>query len=314
MRPAALGRPRTLPNPQRVVAALLGVLAVGVLVALASGWWAAGRAAAPPAVSPDAPRAGVAGPVHFRVASDWVPVPRVPGVDGLPAASAAFTPAASLQAYAFVTFSATDGPSLLPRALRDLMPASLPKPSKTELLGLPAWRYGELSISRDRMLEVTVVPSTVGTMAVACVAPRENWVAALGCAGDLRQVTLPKDAAWLPPSADVAAREAIPGLVAALDGKRVALRARLGAARTRGGQSRLAARLASAYDTAALRLADLSPGTGAAAAVLAELRANARSYARLGDAAAAGAPGRYRRAKVAVRQSEARLKTALGAL
>jgi hypothetical protein len=319
VRPPALGRPRnaaarTAPNAQRIVAVLLGVLVVGVIVALASGWWAGGRASEPPTASPDAPRSAAAGPVRFQVTSDWVPVPRVPGVDGLPATTAAFTPTASLRAYAVVTVAPTDDPSLLPQPLRELMPAKLPQPKKTDLLGLPAWRYGELSISGDRMLEVTVVPSSVGTMAVACMAPRESWVAALGCADDIRKVDLPKDETWLPPAPDVAAREAIPGIVGGLDAKRVKLRARLKAARTRGAQSRIAAKLSSAYHLAELKLGDTSPGKGAAGAVLARLKANAINYAKLGNAAAAAAPRRYKKAKRAVKKSEAQLKAALAKL
>jgi hypothetical protein len=320
VRPPALGRPRrtaarTAPHAQRIVAILLGVLVVGVLVGLFSGWWAGGQAAAPPpAASPDAPRSAAAGPVRFEVTSDWVPVPRVPGVDGLPKATAAFTPAASLRAYAFVTVAPTDDPSLLPQPIRALMPATLPRPKKTELLGLPAWRYGELSISGDRMLEVTVIPSTAGTMAVACIAPRESWVAALGCAADVRKLELPGDATWLPPAADVAARAAIPGIVRPLDAKRVKLRTRLDAAKTRGAQSRIAGKLSTAYNAAALQLEDVSPGKGPAAAVLGRLKANAVNYGKLGNAAAAGAPRRYKRAKRAVKKSEAQLKAALAEL
>ena len=85
-----------------------------------------------------------------------------------------------------ITLTPIDHPSLLPPVLRGLMPAKLPEPKKTEPLGAPAWRYGELPVSDVRLLEVTVVPSTVGAMTVACIAPRESWVAALGCAGDIR--------------------------------------------------------------------------------------------------------------------------------
>lgn len=322
-RPPALGRlrrpasgrsggvPRRAPKTGRLVALVLGLTAVGVIAAALSGWWAGGAASPEPTVVPLTSRDATAGPVRLEVTGDWRPVPRVPGLAGLPAATAAFTPAAGLRAFTVITFTPSDHPSLLPPALRALMPEPLPKPRKTELAGHPAWLYDEVPVSQGRLLEVTLVPSTAGTLAIACIAPRAAWVAALGCAGNIRRLSLKRGEAWLRPAADVATRARIPATVAKLDSRRVTLRARLKDARTGLAQARFASRLAEAYATAATTLAAVAPPKGPTTRIVADMRRSSAAYRKLAAAAAAGRPNRYKRAKRAAKRSEARLKADL---
>ena len=245
VRPPAPGGLRATPNAQRIVAALLGVLVVGVPSARFSGWWAGGRAAPPPASRRPTRRARRA-PARcaLEVASDWVPVPRVPGVSGLPAATAAFTPAASLRAYAIVTMSPIDDPSLLPQALR--RPDAREAPRRRRRPSCWACPPGATASCR--------CPTGACSRSRSC--PRRwgrwRWPASRRASpGWPRSAArrhppghAAQDASWLPPAADVAAaRRRSRARCARLDGRRVGLRAKLQAAKTRGGQSRFAGRL-----------------------------------------------------------------------
>jgi hypothetical protein len=264
-----------------------------------------------------APRPGAeiaqAGPVRVIAPGDWQRASKVPGLAGLdPRSTAVFRPVAALAAYAVVTYGPAADTSLVPTSLRPLLPAALPKPRAETLGGARAWRYGELPLAGDRTIEATVAPTDRGVFAVACVAGREAWVAAVGCSEDLRSIAL-DGGMWLPPGADAAARERIPGVVGRLDTRRVAIRAKLRGARSSGAQRRLGLRLSAAYAAAAAELAPVAR-TGAPASVVAALRGAAKANRRMAVAAGHRWPKRYRLARRAVARNDAALSRALAAL
>jgi hypothetical protein len=288
--------------------------AIAVLLAALCGWALRSLTTSEPPPAPPAPKTATAGPVTIAVNGDWTPARAVPGVPGLDAgATAAFVPASGLRAYAFATVAPIRDGSLLPEALRALLPRELPKPKPTTLLGLPALHYPEQAIAGERRMEVTVVPTSAGSLAVTCVAPRESWVAALGCAAGVRRLEL-RDAAWLAPREDLAVRARIPGVVSKLDARRVTLRKKLAAAKTRRGQARFARRLARAYAAAAATLAPVAPAKGAPAKLVTALKSASASQAKLSIAAAKGHPKRYKRAKRAIKRDDAAVKRALAAI
>jgi hypothetical protein len=306
--PHLAGRSRAL----RIAAAL----AVAAALASAVAGWLVRGATAPAPAGHAAPLAqtGHAGPARVTVPGDWKPVAAMPGLKGMdPRATAVFQPVAAISAYAVVTFAPVGDPSLVPASLRPLLPAALPKPKPETLGGARAWRYGEMPAAGDRTMELTVAPTDRGVFAVACIAAREAWVAALGCAEQLRSVSL-DHGTWLQPGADVAVRARIPGAIARLDARRVTIRSKLHRARTAAAQRRLGRRLAAAYATAAGELAPIAPRTGAPARVVAALRAAADANRRMAVAAGHHWPGRYALARGAVKRSDAELSRALAAL
>ena len=129
----------------------------------------------------------------------------------------------------------------------------------------------------------------------------------------MRSATV-RDGAWLEPGPDVAAGMMILGVIAELDARRVALRAKLQAATARAPQRRLAGRLAGAYEQAAAQLAPATPRIGAPAGVLAALRGAAAANRKLAIAAAAGDRARYRKARNDVARRDTALESALAAL
>jgi hypothetical protein len=290
------------------------VAVVAALLAAVAGWVV--RAATEPAAPPPPPSSQTvhAGPVTVSAPADWTPVTKTRGVDGLdPASSSLFQPTKPLPAYVAVAFAPAVDPSLVPASLRQLLPKQLPAPKPASLAGARAWRYGELTTNDGRTIELTVAPSDRGVLAVACVATNEAWVAAIGCAEQLHSVSLP-GAAWLRPGHDLAVRAAIPGAIAKLDARRLAIRNKLRRAKYRATQRRLGLRLSTAYSNAADRLAPTAPAAGAPAAVLASLRGAAAANRRMAIAAGHGWPKRYRMARRAVKRADGALARSLAAL
>jgi hypothetical protein len=309
------GLPPHLASRARSIRIAAAIAVVAALASVAAGWVVRGLSDSAPAPVAAAPaRTAHAGAAAIEVPAEWVPVSAAPGVTGLdPHATASFQPAAALAAYAVVTFSPAEDASLVPAPLRGLLPATLPKPRAASLGGARAWRYGELPAPGNRTIELTVAPATSGVLTIACVSTREAWVAALGCAQQLRSVSLDRGT-WLRPGSEVAVRMRIPGAIEQLDQRRVAIRAKLRRAGSHGAQHRLAIRLAAAYTLAADRLAPAAPRTGAPTRVIAALRAAAGANRELAVAAGHGWPKRYRQARRAVRRGDAVLKRSLAAL
>jgi hypothetical protein len=112
-----------------------------------------------------------------------------------------------------VTGPAADA-SLVPAALR----AELPAPRRATLADLEAWGYGPFR-AKDRVVEVTVAPTTSGVLAVTCSAPPASWSAALDCADGVHAITSVKAQA-LAPAADLAFRQSADPILGALDDRR----------------------------------------------------------------------------------------------
>jgi hypothetical protein len=285
-----------------------------VVIAAASGWalrnLTTGEAPVPRASSLQA----TAGPASLIVDGAWTKVPSVPGLPPLdPAWTSAFRAAPGLDAYVVATLGPIDDQTLIPASLRSLVRGRMPAPQRAKLVGGPAWSYPEQWTRDNRRIELTVVPTTAGSVAVACIAPRSSWVAASGCAAGVRGLSL-SGASRVTPDASLAVRARIPAVVDKLDARRVTLRAKLRAAARRRGQARFAKRLSKAYAAAAASLAPVTPAKGPAARTVAAMRASAAAHKKLAAAARKGWPKRYRLAKRAIKREDAALKRALRAL
>jgi hypothetical protein len=271
---------------------------VALVAAGLAGWSLGGVWGAPQTVAAPAP-AVVIGDMRFGLPAGWAPAPE---------GGQAFVPAPGLPARALLVSGPAVDRSLIPASLRESLPADLPDPRRTELGGLPAWAYGPLR-GEGRTLEVTVAPTSTGMLAVACSAPPDAWVAALGCADRVRGIALGAGRA-LTPTAELGFRQRSRVVVGDLDARRV--RGRRSLARAAGPRSRAAAarRLAAAHRGAANRLAPLAAG-GASADAVGALRRAERGYARLAVAARHGARRRFANARAAIRAADADLVRAL---
>ena len=136
-----------------------------------------------------------------------------------------------------------DDRSLVPRALRRLVRDLGERPRATGLAGYRAWRYsGLLGRNGSDVLDVTVLPSSAGTLGVGCISPLGAASATADCASSIRSVSM-RNAAIFVPSPDLALSLTLPDVLTALDRARVRGRAALRGAGTRGGQARFALRL-----------------------------------------------------------------------
>jgi hypothetical protein len=312
--------PATVPRAHRSRLRVLAVVLLALLatvVAVAAGWTIRGGAGADAVAPPAPPRAVELGALRLAVDGAWRPAPPPPGFGGLdPATSAVFEPEAGIPARVVLTFAPAADASLLPPVLRAAAGDALTAPRRTDLLGLPAWRYPEQAIQGGRVMEVTLVPTSAGTLAVACVVGDATWSTALWCSAGLRALSL-GDARPMRPAAGLALRSAVPAAIERLAAKRTALRARLAGATTRRGQAMLSRRIGAAYARAAERLAPLAPAQAAgepATALAGRLRSVARSYRKLSLAARSNRPPAFDRARRAVRAGEAQVKATLATL
>lgn len=308
---APAGRPAWV---ARSLVAILGALAVsGVIVAAVLGWRAGFAATSPaPAVSGES-RAVRLGPAHLTVPSTWTPVnPARAGVSPLdPGVTLAFAMLPSLPGHAVLTLAAPADDSLIPSPLRRVLKAAPGKPRSGVLGGHRAWSYQRLATGRgDAVMDVAVVPTSAGVLAVACVSSGVVFGAVSGCQQDVQRISVP-GARVFAPAPELGFRLQVGPALERLN----ALRARgdtdLRAARSRGAQSRALRVVATAYADTADSLAPLAPPRGAAAAVVAALRDAARAYRAAGEAAATGSSRRYAAGRTAVRAAEAGVATAL---
>jgi hypothetical protein len=290
------------------------VVSAALLVAVAGpAGWAAHRLRAPSA-PPSAPavRAVDLGAVALSVPGSWASVPvgdvKLPG---LGARAAAYAPIPGLSGYAVVMLAPFGDATLLPAAARGL--AGPGPPRRTKLAGLPAWRYREHGPADGRAAQVTVAPTTAGSLTVVCVAKDAAWPGVQGCAADVANTVL-RDATPLVPSPTLVLRRELAPVLSKLNRRRGPLRAKLRAATTRRGQARFAGRLGTAHRRGLAALTRHAPATGAPRRVVTELRRTARSYGRLAVAARHGWPGRYRQARVAIRRSDRALAAAVAAV
>jgi hypothetical protein len=278
------------------------VAVLGVVVGLFAGILAGGSMKArqePPA----AVRVVQAGKARLAVPAEWQPATlRSAAVAGLdPLSTVAFQPYPGTSDRALAMLAPADHPSLIPSTLRHLLGALPRHPVAARLAGWPAWRYPPmLPRVGNRTVSITVMPTTRGVLAVACVS--SVTVAYPGCALDVKAVSV-ADAAPLVPSTAVALGLELPAALRRLDRARVTGRSALEHARSPAAQAAAARRLAHAYSSTAK---SLLTGAGEAAASLAKrLDTAGRAYAHLGQAASDSSTARFDAARRGVDVAEA---------
>jgi hypothetical protein len=298
--------------PVRV--AMFGVLAIVCVGLAAVLGWRAGSATTSrtPTVSGDS-RAMRLGPAHLTLPVEWTPVnpasALLPGLD--PSLTHAFEVVPGLSGNALLSLAAPADRSLIPSSLRRLLKAAPGTPRSTLLAGHSAWSYLTVAtLRRGTVMDITVLPTSAGVLAVACVAARAAFEVVAGCERDVQRVSVP-GARMLAPSPGVAFSLRVGPALERLNHLRGLGGRALRAARSQGAQARALRAVAIAYTGAADGLAPLAPGNGAPAGLVAALRDAARAYQVTGAAAAAGAYRDYTAGRTAVRAAEAGVSAAL---
>lgn len=298
----------------RLVAALSGTALLLVAGALAlAGWWVGDATRPAPQAPPPPVREVKIGPVGVAVSGEWSAVDGPRSLRGLdPAVARVFAPTAGLSVRAVLSAGPAVDPTLLPRALRTRLGDPVPEPVAVRVAGARAWTYRGPSPSGDgeRLIEVTVLPTTAGVLSVGCLASHASWNAARGCAGGIERLDL-AGARVLAPSEDLAFRQRLGAMIDGLDQRRVDLRRTLRRSRTAPRQAAAANRLSRVHRGVAATLAPLAPETGAPVKLNAALRDTARAYRRLAIGARRGSAVRYARARRGIRAAEARLERRL---
>ena len=279
--------------------ARLGATCTGALaVAVAGGAWARHAPAREQRAQPPATQVVRAGVAALEVPRAWRTV--APHGEGA-GSTAVLAPSAGSPARMIVTIAPPVDRSLVPRALRELVRDLGDGPRATLVAGHRGWRYaGPAARGSDETISVTVLPSAVGVLGIACVPASSSP----DCAASVASVSMGGAAAFLP-SHDLALRLRLPRVLAALDRERVHSRARLRQAGSAGAQTRLARRLARAHLAAADSLRPVAGG--ADAALVDRLSDTAGAYFALGRAASGSSPSRFRAARQDVHVAEARL-------
>lgn len=281
--------------------------AIALTVAVAGGMWAGHATAPKEGVEPPAMREAHAGVATLQVPAEWRTVTRGDGAAAR--TTAVFAPSSGSPERVMVTVARADDGSLVPRVLRGLVRDLGEGPRPTRLAGYRAWRYaGLLASNGTDVLDVTVLPSSAGTLGIGCISPLGAASAAADCASSIRSVSM-KEAAIFVPSREVALSLTLPDVLATLDRARVRGRAGLQGATTRGVQARFALRLARAHREAAASLRPVAARAGAP--LVEELTHTADAYAALGSAARAGEASRFRAVRGTVETAEARLRQAI---
>ena len=286
-------------GPSRAL--VLGIAAIAA--AVAGGWWLGGVSQTPePVASPTA--VVTVGTVQAALAPEWSPAPAAPGPDA--EGGRAFAPSAGLPARALLVSGPAVDASLVPGPLLSALGTDLPAPRRTNLAGLSAWTYGPVR-GEERVFQVTVVPTTTGSLAVTCSSPPETWSVALGCASGVREVSA-VDGRALAPAPDLAFRQNAPAVLASLDDARVAGRKAL--AGPAAGRAAAAVRLARAHRSAAAALAPFAV-EGPTAGAVGALRAVGARYEAFAAAVRSGSRPRFVRVRGGLRRAEAALAAAL---
>ena len=284
------------------------VAVAGLGVAIAAGI-VAGHSLAPEESAVSAPHLVELGAARVVVPAEWQRAPlrsaHVPGLD--PHRAAVFAPYPGISTRVIAMVAPAADASLIPGALRDVLRESPPHPLVSRLARWPAWRYAAvLARDRARTVAITVMPTTRGVVAVACLSPAAAF--GPGCTPDVDAVSV-QGAVPLTPSPSVAFALRLPAALGPLDRARVAGRAALHRAHSPAAQAAIARRLARAYSAAA---ASLPTGGGAAARPLAHrLVAARRAYARLSAAARNRSVARFNTARGHVRAAEAGVAKAI---
>ena len=308
LRPAGERRRRDL-----ALRVLLPLAAVAI--AVPAGWWLADRRSSEPPARVGPPVVTV-GAVQAQLSSDWEPAKRgvapVKGLEQVP--TRVFTPYPGLDAFAVVALAPADDPSLVPAAVLKGLPARPGKPVPSRIAGHDAWVYRSLPAGgRDRLMDLHVLPTTAGVLAVACVAERLSFGAVLDCGQRIEKVTV-AGGQVLTPNPDLAMAGRLATVLPKFNRSRASGRAALRRARTPAGQAGAARALGLTHRQAAGSLAPFATKGRPSAAVVGSFERGARAYGQLGRAAANGWPGRFALARRAVLKAERALRRGLAAL
>jgi hypothetical protein len=293
---------------------LLSALAFGCMVVAALAGWGVARGLRPPSRdAAGASRSVTIGPARLKVPSSWAAIdPASAGIPGLDSTSTrAFRIEDGLGRRAFVTFAAPADRWLIPSSLRPELRSPFGAPIPAFLGRYDAWSYLGVSTTRPNVvMEVTVLPTTAGVLAVACTSPSAVGVVS-ECDEEVEELFV-SGAHVLRPTPETAFRLAMSPVLTRLQDDRAAVEAKLIAARDGGAQAQALQAFGEAYAAAARRLDPLAPRSGRAATLVASLHGAARAYRAAGMAASVGAFGNYFAARAAVKAAESKVATALG--
>jgi hypothetical protein len=314
--PAASAEPRPAPPPPggltpRRVAVFAAAALVAAALAGVAGWGLASVSETTPA-PPAGPQHAVLGDVTIDVPGDWTPgaPPKAIGA-ALPGARAfALTP--GLPAQAVVAIGTADRRTLLPGRLERLLDLTPDLARPGALAGRAALVYHVPgTYSPGGVREISVLPTTAGTLLVACAAPAQVDSVADGCARAVRSVRV-SGGGVLPASPLLAFRQRLDATVRTLRAQRDSGTSDLHGARTGRGQARAAGRLRDAHAQAAGRLRPLAADAGSRALVRSLIRVG-RSYARLARAARRGDRAGYTAARRSALAADRSLRRAVAA-
>jgi hypothetical protein len=310
---------RRRPGPVTGAGLAVGAAAATILVIATLAGHLTGRQDAPPqpSASKDSSRRPTLGPVRVAVPPEWRRLPvsaaRITGIEKQPTEVFDRTPGLSARAVLTVASPGSPiSPSLLPKALQDAAERPPGRPTTVRLDRQRAWMYHAVPVRRsNETMEITVLPTTAGLVAIACIEPPGlAFAAAGGCASELG-LTLQRGKA-LRPTDDLGFRLRLGGVVADLDRERVADRASLRRSRTPRAQASAARQLAAAHARAAGALAPFAR-SDATAKVVASLRAASGGYKALSRSATAYDRAAFAQARRAIDESDRRLTLTLGA-
>ncbi len=255
------------------------------------------------------------GPLELSVPDVWErATPRSTGIAGLDSRRAVvLDPSPGLQTRVIAMFAPADHPSLIPAALRSQLRDVPAAPLRSSLAGRPAWAYpllvtrGTTTANEVTVLDVTVLPTTAGVLALACTAPAAQATAS-DCATGVEQIAV-QGAATLRPSPAVALASRLPVALARLDRARIEDRVALARARTPARQATLARRLQAHYRAAAR---SLRPAAAAEwSSTIAAFERTAAGYDALARAADDGSRPRFAAARRALGDREQDLAAAI---
>jgi hypothetical protein len=171
----------------------------------------------------------------------------------------------------------------LPKPTLDALRVPLGKPVRAILGGQRATGYTALSLQKvNGLVDVYTLKTSVGVLAVTCVAPIDDPLPAGSCPSDVTAatVTVPRK-----PEAVDQLKAALPRLTTALNQARVSGRTALASSHDSVAQAKAASSIAAAYQSAATDAAKLAPKSGDGAQLPGAFSEAARSYDALAAAA-----------------------------
>jgi hypothetical protein len=294
---------RRRPSAAAVLVALPLLAAIlGAILALASR---DDPAPAPARATPaPAGRTVSAGDLRLTLPEGWTPIRKIPAVPGFEGARATF--ARSWNADVAIALLPAVKPSLLPGQLDAAKGPASSRPRVARAGGLHAYHYVR-DPEGEGVLDIVAVPTTQGVATIAC---RSTVVAPDECDLALDGLRLARGS-FLPLSADAAFLSRLPAVAAALDARRVRLRARLARAALAENAARTAARLAGAYAGAHRALRPLAAPRSEAAGTVSMLKRLRARYVRLAGALRTGDRAAFTATAHAIDRDESRLAARL---